>query len=184
MTEDSWKVKTATPPPPPKPKRRRRMMITGLLTGLCTIAGFAFAWTVSVQPANNAAGYGKSGNLPTVTISTVDVSASLTGDIYPNTSGTGCATPANCGSISVKFHNPYSQPIHLDSLTFAPGPYGPANCNVVQYAPFQKSIDVTVPAGGDSTTLVLPGLLSMDANAPDSCANTVFTIPITGLTGS
>jgi hypothetical protein len=40
------------------------------------------------------------------------------------------------------------------------------------------------PANGASTTVTLPGILYMGASAPESCANTVFEIPIIGLTGS
>ncbi len=47
-----------------------------------------------------------------------------------------------------------------------------------------QTLDVSVPANGESATVVFDGIVNMDVNAPDVCANAAYEIPITGLQGN
>jgi hypothetical protein len=47
-----------------------------------------------------------------------------------------------------------------------------------------QPLNVNVPANGQSTTVVLDGIIGMASIAPESCANTVFEVPIVSLVGN
>src|SRR4051812_24491900 len=159
-------------------------MITALLTGLMLVAGVALAWTVAVDTAPGSAGYAKAGNLPRVTLSTVDVSAGLTGDITPDLTSAGC--PAACGSVSVKFTNPSAQyTVHLSNITFQSGMFTPTSC-LTEIFPGDASqaVNVTIPPSSSSSVIKLNNIAHMSGASPDSCAGTTFTVPIASVTGT
>jgi hypothetical protein len=175
--------------PKDRPKKgHRRAKVRGLVIG-ATFAVVAFTmiaaaqWGANVQPSPNSKGYGKSSALANVFVDSVDISASLVGDFSPDEGNVGC--PASCGDLSVKLTNTHpSLTVHLSSITFA-GAGNPAICQVGIFPASQtQTINVTLAPGAQSATLVFPDVLHMGATAPESCANTVFEIPITGLVGN
>jgi hypothetical protein len=153
-------------------------------------ASMAWAtWTTTINPHATAKGYAKSGGLPTAFVTTVDVSASVVGDFIPYEGVGDCAAArAQCGDLSVRFSSSSPFAIHLSSVTFGGGPFpagDPLGCAVGIFAADRtQAVDVTIPASGQSGTVVLDGLLYMNPVAPEACAGQVFEAPITALSGT
>jgi hypothetical protein len=157
--------------------------------------GMAVAqWTVTVTHQPGSKGYAKSAGLPRAFIDTVDISASLTGDFRPLEGVAQCSDDqSQCGSVNLKFSSTSPFPIHLSSVSFDVSQnFGPGNaaCGVGIFpADATQALNVTVPAGsvatpGQSSTVVIPGIVAMASGAPESCADQVWFAPISGLTGN
>jgi hypothetical protein len=157
-------------------KRHRILSFTTSFLLFASLGIAAASWTATIGPAASAKGYGKSKGLPTAFIDTVNVSASLTGTLDPDTAG----------NVSIQFSSSSPFAIHLSGMAFAGGTYGDPVCGVTIFnsADRTQPLDVTLPANGTSSVITFPNILDMAAGAPESCANTVFEIPVSDLVGT
>jgi len=160
-------------------------MIVGAALGVAMFATVALAQWVHVQATANAKGYGKSVGLANAFLDTVDASADLApGSYVAPDEGTGCpAGVNNCGDVVVRFTSTSPFAIHVSSITLG-NPSGTC-VGLSPYVPGGTfAVSVNVPANGSSSSELLTDAITMPSNAPESCANTVFEIPISGITGN
>jgi hypothetical protein len=143
-----------------------RATVALVATGALLAAGIAFAaWTAT----GSGSGYAKAGTVQTLT--TVDVSSSIVGDLYPGGTGT----------VSLKVHNPNAFPVTVTGVTF--GAVSPSTCSVTVTSP--SNVSFSVAANSDSTLQVYAGAAAMGTGAGDACQGQVFTVATTlsGTTG-
>ena len=188
---DSWSF---GPPARKKRRGRRKAMIVGATLGVAMFSLVAVAQWITVSPRAGAKGYAKSSGLTTAFIDTVDVSASLTGDFSPFFGAGDCASDrSQCGDVSLQFSSTSPFPIHLSQVTFdVTTNFGPGNaaCGVGIYpVDAVQALDITVPAGsqatpGQSSVVTFNGLVGMGPSAPETCADQVWFVPISGLIGT
>ncbi|MFL5791004.1 MAG: hypothetical protein ACJ76A_05815 [Actinomycetota bacterium] len=151
----------------------KRAIITSLFLGILLAGSVAFAWWTAGGTGN---GYAKAATASPLT--TVDVSASTTNDLYPGGDGT----------LTIQIHNPNTYAVTVNSITATgPGTSGVAACTAANTVTMPTAItgqSIPVPAGGDSLVLTYPGAvhMSLGGSADNSCQGLVFSIPVT-LTG-
>lgn len=114
-------------------------------------------------------GYGKATQWRMLT--TEDVSARLTGDIYPG--GTG--------DLAFEWHNPNPFPVQLTEIVSA-GPFiiddGHPECvnHGLHFADLRGQDYVVGP--GESEGIIIIGGLTMDGDADDGCQGAGFSLPV------
>ena len=151
----------------------KRATIASLFLGILLVGSVAFAyWTAS----GSGNGYAKAAT-PQL-LSTVDVSASTTADLYPGGTGT----------LKMQIHNPNSYAVTVtDIAATGVGTSGNAPCdaaNTVSLVAPLSGLSIAVPAGGNSTVQTYAGAVQMSygATADNSCQGKTFSIPVS-LTG-
>jgi hypothetical protein len=151
----------------------KRATITSLFLGILLAGSIAFAyWTAS----GSGSGYAKAAT-PQL-LSTVDVNASTTADLYPGGTGT----------LKIQIHNPNGYAVTVTDITgTGPGTSGNGACDAANTVTLTAPITgqtIAVPANGDSAVLTYANGVSMTYGAtPDnSCQGKTFTIPVS-LTG-
>jgi hypothetical protein len=139
-------------------------LVFGVLVGAGALADAA--WTSSDT------GNAYAGATTEAAVSIGDASASTTPDLYPGATGTAY----------IKVTNPNPFPVTVVSVTgngAITSDQGAA-CDASTGVSFtdQTGLSGTVGAGA-TTTLSLPGAVSMDNSSANACQGAVFTIPVT-----
>jgi hypothetical protein len=148
--------------------RKKKAVVAGVLIAALLGGTAAYAlWSAS--------GSG-SGSAKAITAQTITVTAATgTADLWPG-------GPAGRVYFTLTNPNPYQVTMTaMTSGTVSGGAPGCATTNVT--AGNAGSLSFIVPGGTTTGTLSIPGVVSMDANAPDQCQGATFTIPLT-FTGS
>jgi len=151
----------------------KRAIITSLFLGILLAGSVAFAWWTA---GGSGTGYAKAASASPLT--TVDVSASTTNDLYPGGDGT----------LTIQIHNPNTYQVTVNSITpTGPGTSGVPACTAANTVTMPSAITgqtIVIPAGNDSAFLTYPGAVHMNLGAgPDnSCQGLTFSIPVS-LTG-
>src|SRR5690349_266885 len=135
-------------------KSVKRALVVGSAVVAVSGAGVAYAaWTAS----GTGAGYAKAGTA--TALSTMDVSASTVGDLYPGGDGT----------VVVKIHNPNPYKVKVTAISgsgaiTASG--GTGTCTTTGVSFTNQSGSWTIPANTD-TQVVLSHAASMDQTSDD-----------------
>jgi hypothetical protein len=161
-------------------KRHTKAFAIGSAIAVLTTAGIGIAAWLTSGPGNL---YGKTGTLTAP--NTLDVSATLTGDIFPG--GTG--------DLTVAWNNPNVAPQWIQSIVASGTPtVVPATCAPSQFSTDFSGIQAQlnlmgaagrqIPAGDNDPataekTIVFDNVLSLDIAAPTECQNAVFVRPAT-----
>lgn len=154
-------------------KKLNRRAVAGtvvLLVGLGITVAFA-AWTTN----GTGSGYTRADEADALT--TVDVSATTTAQLFPG--GTG--------DLKLRISNPNPYPVRVTdvdgngTITSDKGPSCNGASTGVSFAD-QSSLSLIIPAN-DAATFTLTGSVSMSNASDTSCQNVVFTVPV-ALTGA
>ncbi len=151
----------------------KRATITSLFLGILLVGSVAFAYWTAGGSGN---GYAKAAT-PQL-LSTVDVSASTTADLYPGGTGT----------LKIQIHNPNSYAVTVtDIAATGVGTSGNVACdaaNTVSLVAPLSGLTIAVPANGDSVVQTFGSAVQMSygATADNSCQGKTFSIPVS-LTG-
>jgi hypothetical protein len=148
----------------------KRATIVSLFLGVLLAGSVAFAWWTA---SGTGTGYAQAAT--PATLSTLDVSASTTGDLYPGGTGT----------LTIQIHNPNSYAVTVTDITAGAGAVtsGNAACdaaNTVSLVAPLNGLSVNVPAGGNTAVLTYANAVQMSygATADNSCQGRKFTIPV------
>ena len=151
----------------------KRATIVSLFLGVLLAGSVAFAWWTATGTGN---GYAQAAT--PAALSTVDVSASTTADLYPGGTGT----------LTIQIHNPNGYAVTVTNIT-ANGAATSGNvacdaANTVSLVAPLTGLSVSVPAGGNTGVLTYANAVQMSygAAADNSCQGKKFTIPVS-LTG-
>ena len=135
--------------------RKTRLIGAGVTIVVLGVVGLVYAaWTTN----GSGSGYAKAGSA--VDLSTVDVSAETTGDLYPN-SNPVTITDVTAGSGDV---------------TAADG-IGTCETTGVSFLD-QHGLSINVGAESDSGVIQLENAAHMSNESENGCQNAVFTIPV------
>jgi hypothetical protein len=155
---------------------RRRLIAAGVAMTAPVAAGLVYAaWLTG----GSGSGYAGAGTAQTLT--TVDASASTTGDLYPG--GTG--------DVKVQIHNPNSYPVTVTSISSTGAVTKYAGTGGVACTDANHGVSwnggawtgsISVPANGDSAVTTLPNKAAMSNSSDNACQGAKFVIPVT-LTG-
>ena len=153
--------------------RKRFVAALAALAAITAVGLVYAAWTSS----GSGSAYSKAGTAQT--LSTVDVSASTSGTLYPGVSG----------DALVKFSNPNPYPVKITSVSLdtngsIAADSGHSGCAATNVAfTNQTGLAIVVPAasGGTNGTLqtTLSGSVALASAATDACQGATFTIPVT-----
>jgi len=146
--------------------RLRRLTAGSIMLGVLAVGSIAYAaWTAS----GTGSGYAKATTAQALT--TVDVSASTTAQLYPG--GTG--------DVTLRIDNPNPYPVRVTSvsgtgaITSDKGAACDASTGVTFADQTGQSLDV--PAGS-AVTFTLSGAVTMSDASDNSCQGAIFTIPV------
>lgn len=146
--------------------RLRRLTAGSIMLGVLAVGSIAYAaWTAS----GTGSGYAKATTAQALT--TVDVSASTTAQLYPG--GTG--------DVTLRIDNPNPYPVRVTSvsgtgaITSDKGAACDASTGVTFADQTGQSLDV--PAGS-AVTFTLSGAVTMSNASDNSCQGAIFTIPV------
>jgi len=152
----------------------KRATIVSLFLGILLAGSVAFAWWTA---SGTGTGYAQAAT--PAALSTLDVSASTTGDLYPGGTGT----------LTLQIHNPNSYAVTVTDIAAGAGAVtsGNAACdaaNTVSLVAPLSGLSVNVPAGGNTAVLTYANAVQMSygASADNSCQGKKFSIPVS-LTG-
>jgi len=143
----------------------RRLGIVAVFMGVMAVAAVAFAaWTTN----GSGAGYAKATSAQD--LSTVDVSASTTAQLYPG--GTG--------DVLIKIHNPNPYPVRVTAIDgngaiTADGGHASCVTTGVTYTDQSGTFDV---AANSDQQFTLTGAVSMSNASDNGCQGATFTIPV------
>jgi hypothetical protein len=125
------------------------------------------AWTSS----GSGSGYAAAGGAQALT--TVDVSASTTADLYPGGNG----------AVKIQIHNPNPYPVTVTDVDGSGAITSDAGaaCDAATGVTYtdQTGLSIAVPANSNSVVTTLAGAASMSNASHNSCQDAVFTIPVT-----
>jgi hypothetical protein len=151
-------------------KLRKRITRASVLTGVLLMAGVAFAaWTAS----GTGTGYAKA--VTAQALSTLDVSAQTSADLYPG----------GDGDVKLKISNPNAYPIEITDVS-GEGAITTASddaaCDASTGVSFEdqsysNGSGLDVPANG-SATFTLSDAVSMSNASANACQGEVFEIPV------
>lgn len=148
--------------------RSRRWYVIAFLAGALFVVGVATAqWLAS----GTGSGYAKSGTA--VSVSTADVSGTVTGDLLPG--GTG--------DLTLSIANPNDYDVTVTDVVFGKKAItsDTAGCDSTNHGvtlTSQSGLSLTVPAGSTGTVHVLDGVVAMASTSADACQGATFTIPV------
>jgi hypothetical protein len=157
----------------------RRITIAGAFLTILLLGGVVFAaWVVT----GTGSGYSKARTASTLTTS--DVAATTTSQLYPGASG----------DVKVRINNPNPFPVSVtridpngavDSDNAGCTDVGgdPAKATGVSFAVQTPSSGNVVPAGG-SLDMTLANAVSMDNTSVNACQGAIFTIPVSLTAGT
>ncbi len=151
-----------------KPRKITKKLTVGtLFLGVALAGSVAFAaWTAT----GSGNGYAKAKSA--VALTTVDVSAATSAQLYPGATG----------DVLLKITNPNPYEVTVDSvagngaITSDKGSACDALTGVSYTPPASPSL--VVPAGA-SVQFTLTGAVAMNNNSDDTCQGAIFTIPVT-----
>jgi hypothetical protein len=148
---------------------RKKRLIGAAMTFLVLGAvGLVYAaWTTN----GSGSGFATAGNAQDLT--TVDVTAATTGELYPNTDGT----------VTLQIHNPNPYPVIITDVTAGPGDVtasgGLGTCDVTGVSfNDQHGLTIHIPANSDSDTVELKDAAHMSNESENGCQGALFTIPV------
>jgi hypothetical protein len=148
--------------------RKKRLIGAAMTLLVLGAVGLVYAaWTTN----GSGSGFAQAGTAQD--LSTVDVSASTTGDLYPNGDGT----------VTLQIHNPNPYPVVITDVTAGQGDVtasgGIGTC-VLTGVSFkdQHGLDIHVPANSDSDLVKLQDAAHMTNESENGCQGAVFTIPV------
>jgi hypothetical protein len=156
-------------------KRSKRLIAVLVATAAMSVAGLVYAaWTTT----GSGSSYAKAGTAQA--LSTVDVSASTTGTLYPGATG----------DVLIKVSNPNPYPVRVtgvslnganSDITPDAGHSGCTTTGVSFSNQTGLAIDVAAKSGGvnGTTQATLNGGASMSNASVDACQGATFTIPVT-----
>jgi hypothetical protein len=154
-----------------KRKITRKVTVGALALGVTMAATVAFAaWTAT------GSGNGYAQAKTAVALTTIDVSASTTAQLYPGATG----------DVLIKITNPNPYAVTVTGLAGAgaitsnKGATCDGATGVTYTAPVAPSLAV---AAGASTQFTLTGAVAMSNASNNACQGAIFTIPVT-LTGT
>jgi hypothetical protein len=152
-------------------RRVKKAAVGALLLSVALASSVAFAsWVAS----GTGSGYSKAKTA--VALTTIDVSASTTAQLYPG--GTGDVL------LKINNPNPYNVTVTSVAANGAITSDKGASCNAatgVTYTP-PTSPSLVVPAG-TSVQFTLTGAVAMSNASADACQGATFTVPVS-LTGA
>ena len=145
----------------------RKSLVTSLLLGVVLAAAVAFAaWTAT----GSGSGYAKATSAQALT--TVDVSASTTADLYPGNSD---------GDVLLRVSNPNPYPVRVTSVTGngAITSDKGAACNMSTGVTFDDQTGLSLDvAASSAASFTLDGAANMSNASANACQGAVFTIPV------
>ncbi len=151
--------------------RKRRLIGGGITVAVLIAAGLAYAaWTAS----GTGSGYAKATTAEALT--TVDVSASASPDLYPGATG----------DVLIEISNPNDYPVEVDDITgttaiTASGGIGTCTTHGVT---FTNQTNQNIDVNANSTTqATLNNAAQMSNSSENGCQGATFTIPVS-LTGA
>lgn len=153
--------------------RKRRYIGAAITVIALGIAGLVYAaWTAT----GNGSGYAKAGTA--VALTTSDVSATTTADLYPGVDGV----------LRIKINNPNPYPVKVTDITtngattVKTAGLGTCTTTGVSLNP-QSGLNISVPAktgGVDGTTTTnVPNAVHMGNTSDNGCQSAVFELPVT-----
>ena len=148
--------------------RKTRLIGAGVTIVVLGVVGLVYAaWTTN----GSGSGYAKAGSA--VDLSTVDVSAETTGDLYPNSNGT----------VKLNIHNPNPYPVTITDVTAGSGDVtaadGIGTCETTGVSFLdQHNLSINVGADSNSGPIELANAAHMSNESENGCQNAVFTIPV------
>jgi hypothetical protein len=151
--------------------RKSRLITAGIAILALGAVGLVYAaWTTN----GSGSGYAKAGSSQALT--TIDVSASTTADLYPGTDG----------DVVLEVSNPNPYPVRVTDVTgngtiTATGGAGACTTTGVSYTD-QHGLTIDIPASG-STQATLANAAHMSNASQTGCQGATFTIPVS-LTGA
>ena len=156
----------------PLVRTRTRKITLGLVVVALAGAGAAFAaWMVLASGTGGA----KTGTLQALTI-TPDLAAAAANPLYPG----------QTGPLYIKVTNPNPTPVYL-ATTGAPisasSPSvtgGACNTSDFSFAPSYFSPSLTIPANATDQAFALPGMVTLNPNAPTGCQGVTVTEQVSG----
>ena len=151
--------------------RPQRFIVAGVTVLVLGVVGAVYAaWTTS----GTGSGYAKAGSSQALTTS--DVSATTTGDLYPGADG----------NVELQINNPNAFPVRVTSISgngSVTADTGHASCTTTGVTfTDQTGQTIDVPAGGN-TSVTLNGAAHMSNASDNGCQGATFTIPVS-LTGA
>ena len=148
--------------------RKKRLIGAAVTFLVLGVVGLVYAaWTTN----GSGSGIARAGTAQD--LSTVDVTAATTGDLYPNGNGT----------VMLQIHNPNPYPVTITDVTAGPGDVtasgGIGTC-VVTGVSFndQQELSIQVPPNGDSDPIELQNAAHMSNESENGCQGAEFTIPV------
>ena len=151
--------------------RLRSLLV--IIPAVCLVVGLgsgaAFAYFTS---SGHGTGSGSVGAMQTVTI------------VAPTGSVTTPLMPGGSGDVTLTVNNPNSFPVTLVSVTghgtIAASGAGPGGCTTTGIVTFSDQTSLNKPIAANGTTSVdLPGAVSMTTGAAAGCQGATFLIPVT-----
>jgi hypothetical protein len=142
----------------------KRTIAVGAAVAVVSIAGVAYAaWTAS----GTGSGYAKA--TTAAALSTVDVAATASGDLYPG----------GVADVVLKVHNPNKYPVKLTAINNGSGAITASNaaCVITGVTFTNQTGEWNVPKEGD-LSITLTGAAAMSNASDDGCQGATFTIPV------
>ena len=148
--------------------RKKRLIGAAMTLLILGAVGLVYAaWTTN----GSGNGYAQAGTAKD--LSTVDVTAMTTGDLYPNGDGT----------VTLQVHNPNPYAVMITDVTAGPGNVtasgGIGTCDVTGVSfNDQHGLSIQVPPNSDSDLIKLNNAAHMSNDSENGCQGAVFTIPV------
>lgn len=149
---------------------RRRIVLLAVIVSVISLgAGTAYAYFTSTGSGTGSA---STGTMQTVTV------AATTGT--PTTP----LLPGGTGDVTLKVTNPNSYAVTLVSVAAGAGNItadsGHPGCTTTGVTfTAQTGLSTSIPGGGATTQVDLPGAAAMNATSSSGCQGATFTVPVT-----
>jgi hypothetical protein len=148
--------------------RKKRLIGAAMTVLVLGAVGLVYAaWTTN----GSGSGFAQAGTAQD--LSTVDVTASTTGELYPNGDGT----------VTLQIHNPNPYPVTITDVTAGSGDVtasgGIGTCDVTGVSfNDQHGLTIHIPPNSDSDLVELKNAAHMSNESENGCQGAVFTIPV------